>query len=1021
MKIAMLPHISHFRDGQSGIKRVVEAYFRYMPSMGVELLDPKVEGWDLRVAHAGLTASDCDVAHLHGLYWSADYRASSWEYKSNARIVEAIRMAKEVTVPSAWVAEVFQRDMRFTPHIIPHGIEWEEWRHSKESQGFVLWNKNRRFDVCDPAPVSELAKRFKNVQFVATFARPPVPGNVKEIGVQSHEDMKELIQTCGVYLSLVKETFCIGNLEAMASGVPILGFANGGNLIMVEHGVNGYLATPGDFDDLAQGLAYCFENWATLGANGREMAKNYPWEVACEKAVEVYKLAMKEEEPTVSIIIPSYLYADKISRAVNSVRNQTYNHIQSIIVVDDGSEDDGKTEEIVKSIQREDRRVEYRRIQNSGVAVARNTGIGMASSKYVCCLDADDAIEPEFIRACVEALEEDRSLGVAYTGLRWIKPDGSTGTSKWPEEYDYDQQIQRRNQIPTCCVFRREMWERSGGYKSRYCPTGAGSEDAEFWTRAGSIGYSAKKCTTAPLFTYSWKSGHTSQQGYSEVDWLAWHPWVKDQEHPFASVATPKNKMSHEVRQYDEPLISVIIPVGPGHEKEVTNALDSLEAQTFRKWEAIVVWDTPTYTDDPGIYKSDMIDTAYPYVHQFHTAIERHTGMAGLGAGVARNVGVANARAPFLLFLDADDWLHPTCMDEMLKGWRDEDAIIYTDYIEKTVVHDPEKYKAELIKKRKTIYKEDGHDFIVGRQSHEYDYERAIRQPDMDKPYLWNLVTSLVPKGWHEAIGGFDENMESWEDWDYYIRMAKAGRCFKRIPKELITYRFTTGKRRYLASADTPSSRQLARKLVEYLIEKYKDIEVVMCKCGSKKNRRSVPTAMASQALNKSNGRETMSDEDFVMAKYLSPNKGQHPVTGGVTKRKYGYRAGGDEFLVEKDDINGQPHLFQAIEGLVQVPVIVRDAPSKPQPITESVPPREASWLSQPIDEGPEEIDDPLIKLQMVPGITKEIAEQMYADGVKDGDDILELGEEKMLSYRGIGKAKYLLITQAIRKLKETA
>ena len=47
----------------------------------------------------------------------------------------------------------------------------------------------------------------------------------------------------------------------------------------------------------------------------------------------------------------------------------------------------------------------------------------------------------------------------------------------------------------------------------------------------------------------------------------------------------------------------------------------------------------------------------------------------------------------------------------------------------------------------------------------------------------------------------------------------------------------------------------------------------------------------------------------------------------------------------------------------------------------------------------------------------------MYADGVKDCDEILGLSEEQMLCYRGIGKAKRLLITQAIEKLKlkETA
>ncbi len=153
MKIAMLPHLDHFREGHNGIKAVVQAYFKYMPSMGVELLPPKTGGWDLRVSHAGVSDSESDVSTIHGLYWSADYRSPTWEWKSNARIVRSIRAAKEVIVPSSWVAETFQRDMRFTPHVINHGIDWEDWQHDKESQGFVLWCKNRQLDVCDPLPV----------------------------------------------------------------------------------------------------------------------------------------------------------------------------------------------------------------------------------------------------------------------------------------------------------------------------------------------------------------------------------------------------------------------------------------------------------------------------------------------------------------------------------------------------------------------------------------------------------------------------------------------------------------------------------------------------------------------------------------------------------------------------------------------------------------------------------------------------------------------------------------------------
>ncbi|KKK77512.1 hypothetical protein LCGC14_2852890, partial [marine sediment metagenome] len=353
----------------------------------------------------------------------------------------------------------------------------------------------------------------------------------------------------------------------------------------------------------------------------RELARAWTWEESCAKTVAVFEKALQPDPPTVSIIIPSFNYADKVGRAIESAINQSYARVSEIIIVDDGSDDNGATRKEVERFSSRDSRVKYIRQQNQGVAIARNNGINAGSGLYVSCLDADDAIEPEFISLCIKELETDRSIGIAYTGLKWIKPDGSTGVSKWPEEYDYDQQIKRRNQIPTCCVFRKEIWERLGGFKSRYCPGGAGSEDAEFWTRAGSLGLGAKKVTDAPLFIYSWQSGQTSQKDYSEVDWLAWHPWVKDQLHPFASVATPKNKISHPVREYDEPLVSVIIPVGPGHEELVKDALDSLEAQTFRNWEAIVVWDNPIEDFTPRARTLE----AYPYIKSIFADVEKGT------------------------------------------------------------------------------------------------------------------------------------------------------------------------------------------------------------------------------------------------------------------------------------------------------------------------------------------------------------------------------------------------------------
>lgn len=109
------------RPGTDGISRVVEAYQKYLPEYGVEFVR-EGEDYDLKAVHAGVEVGG--VCHLHGVYWTADYEAAEWEWESNRQIVNALRQAKQVTVPSPWVAETLQRDLRLNPTIVPHG-NWD--------------------------------------------------------------------------------------------------------------------------------------------------------------------------------------------------------------------------------------------------------------------------------------------------------------------------------------------------------------------------------------------------------------------------------------------------------------------------------------------------------------------------------------------------------------------------------------------------------------------------------------------------------------------------------------------------------------------------------------------------------------------------------------------------------------------------------------------------------------------------------------------------------------------------------
>lgn len=700
-------------------------------------------------------------------------------------------------------------------------------------------------------------------------------------------------------------------------------------------------------------------------------------------------------KPLVTVVIPCYNYADKVGRAIKSVQDQTLSNLECFIV-DDGSTDD--THEAVEKAIEGDARFHYLYQENAGVANARNLGVFSGSAPFVCCLDADDAIDPNFLEVCVSAMEADISISIAYTGLFYIRPDGSSGLSTWPDKFNYDKFLEGTNQIPTCNVARRVVWERLGGQRQRYAPYGAGEEDAEMWLRAGAMGFDAKKVTDAGLFIYSWMSGRVSgDKNHRMVDYRMWHPWTKDGKHPFASIASPE-RQSHPVREYDEPIISVVIPVGPNHDKTIVDALDSLEAQTFRRWEAIVAWDA----DKPiPVY----LKTAYPFV-RWIVAEEKH------GAGYARNIGASIARSSLLLFVDADDWLAPEAIGTLINVFSEERAITYSDYIGKS---DIEPETARKYGDRLLDYNEKSKTAVVRYNSAEYDCRRALRQPEVDGKgylYVWNLITSLVPKAWHDEIGGFDEKMPSWEDWDYWIRMAKSGKCFIRVDQPLVVYRFYTGSRR-------EKGLQEPADLIQYLREKYQGVVDMPCSScpGGRKTYVAAKGATVHPAANPASAgafsmAKLYNDQDFLLISYDHLNRGSHRVVGPQTGIDYGYKGGGDRFLVHKDDIASNPNIFHVIE-------VAPIAPTKVEPPKDIVAPPPPKLVKEKKSAPVETPFD----LQTIPGITPIIAQELNAFGVHSPEDIIAFGVERLKTeIKGIGPSRATaIVNYAKKKVAEQA
>lgn len=996
IKIYLEPSPKTINDAEGGINTVVRNHLALYTKYGINVVD-RPEDAALHVVHAGMASGFYAhlpvVCHNHGVYWTGDYDASQWEWEANAHVIETVRQASQVTVPSSWVAETFQRDMRIDPTVLPHGINWWGWKHDYPTDNYVLWNKNRVSDVCDPNPIRELALRAKKRRFLTTYSPPNAPSNVEATGVMPHYQMQETVQRAGVYLATTKETFGVGILEAMASGVPVLGFKWGNVTTLVEHGVNGYLANPYDYDDLHRGLEYCFKYRTQLGKNGIILSKQYTWDHTMEVIRQVYEKALVVQPPTISVVIPCYNYGDKLPRAVESVLNQTLPP-QEIIVVDNNSTKPfdlirhQSKEKLEKGIVMSNVHVRLVNEPEQGVAYARNRGVGETNSKYLCCLDADDEIAPDFLKACVNALEADRTLGVAYTRLHWINDkDSSSGVSDWPGEYDFDRFLRKQNQVPTCSVFKREAFDRLGGFRQRYAPDGAGAEDAELYLRMGAHGYRGQLASTDPLFIYHVGEGYVSgNSGYVEEDWLKWHPWVLDRQHPFISVATPQN-FSHPVRQYDTPQVSVIIPVGKTHEKYLVDALDSLEAQTLRQWEAVVVYD--------GHKPSQELLQAYPYIKLVQYNRKK-------GAGFARNRGVKQARADLLLFLDADDWLEPQALDRMMTEYRQTKQIVYTDYIGHAIVDRAEAEKLYTANKL-LLYRRKKQEAQIIHQSSDFDCERAMRQPlieDNGQFYIWNVVTSLVPKAWHEKIGGFDESMDSWEDWDYYLRHARYGHCFHRVPELLMDYRFTTGSRREIGKTK-------AKALVDHMVEKYRRLNY-MAGCrgctGSGGGVVSVPPppnpTMNARNMNVGFVAGTSGDS-MVLVQLIDGNTSDHPIS--VQGTSYGYRSHGDQFYVTSEHAAMYPGRFLILKqvdqemGQLQVaePVAVVTDTAPPPALEDDAP--------DPVVE--EVFQDPVIPFRQLTGISAVLKEKLYQH-FGTIDELAKASVDNVVEIPGFGETR---------------
>jgi len=190
--------------------------------------------------------------------------------------------------------------------------------------------------------------------------------------------------------------------------------------------------------------------------------------------------------------------------------------------------------------------------------------------------------------------------------------------------------------------------------------------------------------------------------------------------------------------------ISVIIPTR-GRHHFLKQALESVLAQGYAASEIIVV--------DDGVGAAEAVGHLHPSI----TVLENQQR----GPVPARNMGVARASGDCICFLDDDDW--------------------FTDntYFAKA---------AEAFDRGADFCFADGVlSFEDGRPDLPFDFHADATTLMRDNTILISGV--IYRRSLHAALGPFDETLPFYWDWDWYLRIARAGRLLTHIRRPVVAIR----------------------------------------------------------------------------------------------------------------------------------------------------------------------------------------------------------------------------------------
>jgi len=444
----------------------------------------------------------------------------------------------------------------------------------------------------------------------------------------------------------------------------------------------------------------------------------------------------------VSIIIPVFNAASFTKNCIESIY-KSYNKLSfEVVVVDNNSTDE--TKELLES--EKDQRPNfsaYHLPSNLGFAEAVNFGSNHARGNYLVVLNNDTLVTPGWLDRLVAAFSHNELIGIVSPVTNYvgegpqIDPDAAGINVEEIDAYaetikDRDYIYESNRLVFFCVAIKMEVWDSVGNLDIGYQK--GNYEDNDYCLRTIIAGF--RLAIARNVFVYhfgsmTFKKNKISHSEFMEQNRMRFYQKAQRISMTLRPPARPSSdlKVSVIVRTLNRP-------------KLLQNALTSLSNQTFRNFEVVVI-------NDGGQDIINILDLFDPYFPITHIHNETSKGRT-----VALNSGINHSKGEWITFLDDDDLVYPWHLDALISCAREnpEESFFYSDFNRCLLNFMDDKIPAKTI----------------GTEPWGFD-PKALLIHNYTPIHTW-----LISRNCFDEIGGFLENQDMLEDFEFLIRLSKS-------------------------------------------------------------------------------------------------------------------------------------------------------------------------------------------------------------------------------------------------------